>query len=113
MKLLYKILRQQPGTRDGTVIVTSAIGIIVNLLLAAVKIVVGALASSIAIVSEGINNASDSASSLITIVGTKLSGKSPTKEHPFGFGRVEYLTSLIVALLILGGGLLVGEACGG
>lgn len=101
MKLLYKILRQQPGTRDGTVIVTSAIGIIVNLLLAAVKIVVGALASSIAIVSEGINNASDSASSLITIVGTKLSGKSPTKEHPFGFGRVEYLTSLIVALLIL------------
>jgi cation diffusion facilitator family transporter len=101
MKLLYKILRQEPGTRDGTVIATSALGIMVNILLAAVKIVVGVLTSSIAIISEGINNATDSASSLITIVGTKLSGRRPTAKHPFGYGRVEYLTSLIIAILIL------------
>lgn len=104
MKLLYKVLRQTPGTREGTVVTTSALGILVNLLLAAVKITVGAMASSIAIISEGVNNATDSGSSLITIVGTKLSGKSPTKEHPFGYGRVEYLTSLIIAGFILATG---------
>jgi cation diffusion facilitator family transporter len=101
MKLLYKLLRQDPGSRDGVVITTSALGIMVNVLLAAVKIFVGVLTNSIAIVSEGVNNASDSASSLITIVGTKLSNKNPTAKHPFGYGRVEYLTSLVIAILIL------------
>lgn len=100
MKLLYRIMRQEPDSREGVIITTSALGIFVNLLLAVVKIIVGTLASSIAIISEGINNASDSGSSFITIVGTKLSGKSPTQKHPFGFGRVEYLTSLIIAVLI-------------
>ena len=101
MKILYKILRQDPGSRQGVVIATSALGILVNFLLAGVKIAVGTMVSSIAIVSEGINNASDSASSLLTIVGTRLAEKRPTRAHPFGFGRVEYLTSLIIAVLIL------------
>jgi cation diffusion facilitator family transporter len=101
MKLLYKILRQDPGSRQGVVIATSVLGILVNFLLAGVKIAVGTLVSSIAIVSEGINNASDSASSLLTIIGTRLAEKRPTQKHPFGFGRVEYLTSLIIAMLIL------------
>ena len=101
MKLLYKLLRQDPESREGVVVTTSALGILVNLILAAVKIVVGMAVASIAIVSEGVNNATDSAGSLITIVGTKLSARHPTKKHPFGFGRIEYLTSLLIAVMIL------------
>ncbi len=101
MNLLYKLLRQDRTSREGTVVTTSALGILVNLILASVKIAVGAAVSSIAIVSEGINNASDSATSLITIVGTKLAGKPPTKKHPFGYGRIEYLTGVVIAVLIL------------
>lgn len=101
MKLLYKLLRQDPESREGVVVTTSVLGILVNLILAAVKIVVGLAVASIAIVSEGVNNATDSAGSLITIVGTKLSARHPTKKHPFGFGRIEYLTSLLIAVMIL------------
>lgn len=101
MKLLYKLLRQDQASREGVVVTTSALGIVVNLLLASIKIAVGAAVSSIAIISEGMNNATDSATAIITIVGTKLSTKKPTKEHPFGYGRIEYLTSLIISVLIL------------
>ena len=101
MKLLYKLLHQNPDSREGAVVTVSALGILVNLILAAIKVVVGLAVSSIAIVSEGVNNATDSATSLITIVGTKLSAKHPTKKHPFGFGRIEYLTSLLISVLIL------------
>lgn len=101
MKLLYKILKQSPDTREGVVVTVSGLGILVNLILAAVKVIVGAAVSSIAIVSEGVNNATDSATALITIVGTKLSAKHPTEKHPFGFGRIEYLTSLLISVLIL------------
>ena len=101
MKLLYKLLRQNPGSREGAVVTVSALNILVNLISAAVKVVIGMAVSSIAIVSEGVNNATDSANSLITIVGTKLSAKHPTEKHPFGFGRIEYLTSLLIAVLIL------------
>jgi len=101
MKLFYRLLRQNPDSREGIVLTTSALGIITNVLLAAVKIIIGAAVSSIAIVSEGVNNASDSLTSMLTIVGTKLSAKAPTKKYPFGFGRIEYLTSLVIAVLIL------------
>lgn len=101
MKLLYKLLRQDPQEREGVVVATSALGILVNLILAAVKVIIGTAVSSIAIVSEGINNATDSATALITIVGTKLSAKHPTEKHPFGYGRIEYLTSLVISVLIL------------
>lgn len=101
LKLLYKLLHQDPEAREGVVVTTSALGILVNLLLASVKVLVGLAVSSIAIVSEGVNNASDSATALITIVGTKLSAKHPTEKHPFGYGRIEYLTSLLISMLIL------------
>lgn len=101
MKLLYKLFRQDPDSREGVVIATSVLGILVNLVLAGVKIVIGAAVSSIAIISEGVNNATDSATSLITIVGTKLAAKHPTEKHPFGYGRIEYLTSLVISVLIL------------
>ncbi len=100
MKFLYRFLRQDPEEREGVVIATSALGILVNLALASVKIVAGIMVSSIAIISEGVNNATDCATSLITIAGTKLSGRRPTSNHPFGFGRVEYLTSLVVAVIV-------------
>lgn len=101
MKLIYKLLKQDPNSREGVVVATSGLGILVNLILAAVKVIIGTAVSSIAIVSEGVNNATDSATALITIVGTKLSTKKPTEKHPFGYGRIEYLTSLLIAVLIL------------
>ncbi|MCQ2059902.1 MAG: cation diffusion facilitator family transporter [Bacteroidaceae bacterium] len=101
MKLLYKILKQDPTTRQGVVMTTSAVGIIVNVLLASIKVAIGVLANSIAVISEGINNATDSLSSVITMVGAKLSNKRPTKKHPFGYGRIEYITSLVIAGLII------------
>ena len=69
MKLLYKILRQDPESREGVVVTTSALGILVNLILAV---------ASIAIVSEGVNNATDSAGALITSVGTKRVSDQPS-----------------------------------
>ncbi len=87
--------------REKTVVRTSVVGILVNLILASAKVVAGLAASSISVVSEGVNNAADVASSVLTVVGTKLARKHPTKSHPFGFGRVEYITSLVIAVLIL------------
>ena len=101
MKLICRLLRQDPETREGIIAGTSGLGIVVNLLIAAIKVILGLLASSIAIVSEGVNNASDALTSVLTLVGTKLAGKKPDKKHPFGYGRIEYLTSLIIAILIL------------
>lgn len=101
MKLLYKLFKQDPESREGIITTTSGLGIIVNLLVASAKVIVGFLASSIAIVSEGVNNAADALTSILTLVGTKLAGKHPDKNHPFGYGRIEYLTSLVIAVLIL------------
>ena len=101
MKLICKILRQDPESREGIIAGTSGLGIIVNLLIAAIKVILGLLANSIAIISEGVNNASDALTSVLTLVGTKLAGKKPDKKHPFGYGRIEYLTSLIIAIAIL------------
>ena len=101
MKLLYKLFRQDPDSREGIIATTSVLGIAVNILIAAVKVVIGLLASSIAIMSEGVNNATDALTSVLTLVGTKLAGKHPDEKHPFGYGRIEYLTGLVVAVLIL------------
>ncbi len=101
MKLIYKLLGQKPGTREGVITVTSALGLVVNLLIAGVKIAIGAAVSSIAIISEGIHSGADAATSILTIVGVKLSARRPTQKHPFGYGRIEYLTSLVIAGLIL------------
>ena len=101
MKLIYRLFRQNPETREGIIAATSGLGIAVNLFIAAAKVIVGLLASSIAIISEGVNNASDALTSVLTLVGTKLAGRHPDENHPFGYGRIEYLTSLIISVLIL------------
>ena len=91
--------------REKTVIKTSVISIVTNIVLVGFKAFVGLLANSIAIVSDAINNLSDALSSIITIVGTKLAGKAPDKKHPYGYGRVEYMTSLAVSGIVLYAGI--------
>ena len=87
--------------REKKIIQTSVIGILGNLLLVAGKAIVGFIAGSISIILDAVNNLSDALSSVITIIGTKLSTKKPDKKHPYGHGRIEYLTSLIIAVIIL------------
>ena len=87
--------------RSKKIIRTSIIGVLTNLGLVAIKAIVGFFANSIAIIMDAINNLSDALSSVITIVGTKLSQKKPDAKHPFGHGRVEYLTSLVISIIIL------------
>ena len=87
--------------RESIVVKTSIISIIANIVLAGFKAFVGLLANSIAIVLDAVNNLSDALSSIITIVGTKLAGKAPNKKHPYGYGRIEYLTSFIVSAIVL------------
>ena len=90
--------------RSSQIIRTSWIGIIANVLLAAFKAVVGLLASSVAIVMDAVNNLSDALSSVITIVGTKLSQRPADRKHPFGFGRIEYFSAIIIAVIVLSAG---------
>ena len=91
--------------REKTIVRTSVIGILANIFLAAFKAVAGLTANSIAIVMDAVNNLSDAASSVITIIGTKLAGKEPDKKHPFGYGRVEYLSAMIISILVLYAGI--------
>lgn len=77
------------------------VGIVSNLLLFIVKISVGLLTSSIAVTADAFNNLSDMASSIITIIGFKLASIPPDKEHPFGHGRLEYISALIVAFMVM------------
>ena len=87
--------------RDRLIVRTSIIGIITNVFLAAFKAAIGLLSHSIAVVLDAVNNLSDALSSLITIIGSKLSAKLPDKKHPLGYGRIEYLTALVVAAIVL------------
>ena len=91
--------------RNAVIIKTSIIGIATNVLLAIFKAIVGLLANSIAVVLDAINNLSDAMSSIITIVGTKLAGKSPDKKHPLGYGRVEYLSATLISFIVLYAGI--------
>lgn len=91
--------------RDQVIIRTSIIGIIANVFLAGFKAVVGLVSKSIAVTLDAVNNLSDALSSVITIVGTKLASKKPDKKHPLGYGRIEYLSSMIVSGIVLYAGL--------
>lgn len=86
--------------REAKIIRTSVEAIIVNILLVVFKMFVGFLSNSIAIILDAVNNLTDALSSVITIIGTKLAGKAPDKEHPFGYGRIEYMTSAIIGAII-------------
>lgn len=90
--------------RSSQIIRTSIVGIAANVLLAAFKALVGIISNSIAIVMDAVNNLSDALSSVITIIGTKLSQRPADRKHPFGYGRTEYFSAIIIAVIVLSAG---------
>lgn len=96
---------QQENNREKVIVKVSVIGILANVFLAGFKAAIGLISNSIAIVLDAVNNLSDALSSVITIIGTKLAGREPDKKHPFGYGRIEYLSSLVIAIIVLYAGL--------
>jgi cation diffusion facilitator family transporter len=91
--------------RSKEIIRTSCIGIACNILLSAFKFAVGIFANSVSIRTDALNNLTDALSSVITIVGTRLSEKEPDRKHPFGYGRIEDITSLLIGIIILYAGI--------
>lgn len=114
-KLIQRIfIKDYKNTADPAVrarygVVAGAVGIVTNLLLAGGKIAVGALFGAIAIVADGINNLTDSLSSVITLVGFRISAQQADAEHPYGHGRMEYVSALIVSLLMVAVGVTLGR----
>lgn len=104
-KNLNSVINNGQMSREGTIVKTSIIGGIANIFLAVFKAIVGLTTKSIAIILDAVNNVSDAASSLITIIGAKLAAKDPDKEHPFGYGRIEYLSAMIISVIILYAGI--------
>lgn len=91
--------------REKVIIRTSIIGILANVLLASFKAAIGFFTNSIAITLDAVNNLSDVLSSVITIIGTKIAGRKPDKKHPFGHGRVEYISAITIAVIVLYAGI--------
>jgi cation diffusion facilitator family transporter len=87
--------------RQKAIVSTSMIGVATNVMLAAFKAVIGIVSNSIAITLDAVNNISDALSSVITIIGTKLGAKKPDRNHPLGHGRIEYISSMVVAAIVL------------
>ena len=94
-----------PKERDNAIVKTSVIAILANIMLVVFKMTIGFLSNSIAIILDAVNNLSDAMSSIITIIGTKLAGRKPDKDHPLGHGRVEYVTSMIISAIVLYAGI--------
>ena len=88
-------------SRNSQIIKISILWIVVNFLLVIFKAIVWFFTNSIAIILDAVNNLSDVFSSVVTIIGTKLSWKKPDKKHPYGYGRIEYFSSVIIAVIIL------------
>lgn len=104
--IVNKFIKNNSDIKDDKVrnsygVVGGIVGILINVILFAIKLSVGLIVSSIAIMADAFNNLSDAASSLITILGFKLSNKPADREHPFGHGRIEYLSALIVAFMVM------------
>ena len=97
--------------RESGIIKTSIIGIIGNVLLVVAKAIIGFVANSVSLITDAVNNLTDSLSSIITIIGTKLSNKKPDRKHPYGHGRIEYITATLIGLIILvAGGIAIYES---
>lgn len=97
--------QQQSDSRDRQIVKTSIVGILANVFLAVFKAIIGVVSGSIAITLDAVNNLSDAASSVITIIGTRLAGKPADKKHPFGYGRIEYLSAMIISVIVLYAGI--------
>lgn len=90
--------------REKNITKTSIIGILANIVLSGLKALVGFLAGAVSVILDAINNLSDAISSVVTIIGIKLSKKKPNDKHPYGYGRIEYFTALIIAVIIIATG---------
>lgn len=107
IKLLVKLFIknsddvENPKVRESYSVLGGVLGVICNIILFGVKLAIGTVMGSIAIVSDAFNNLSDIGSSLVSIIGARMSNKKPDKEHPFGHGRFEYISSLIVSFIII------------
>ena len=107
IKLLVKWFIKNPDdVKDSKVrekygVLGGVLGIICNLVLFAIKLVIGLMVNAIAVMSDAFNNLTDSFSSIVSIISAKLSNKKPDKDHPFGHGRIEYIATLIVAFVII------------
>jgi cation diffusion facilitator family transporter len=103
--LLAKIFIQekndQAKIREEYGVLCGVVGILFNVLLFAGKFLAGTISHSIAITADAVNNLSDAGSSIVTLAGFKLAGTKPDPEHPFGHGRIEYISGLVVAAAIL------------
>ena len=93
--------REEPETRRAYGVLCGVVGICLNVLLFAGKFLAGTLSGSIAITADAFNNLSDAGSSFVTLVGFQLAGQKPDSEHPFGHGRMEYVSGLVVSMVIL------------
>lgn len=89
------------NTRTTVGYLASIVGLSANILLSVVKLTIGYLISSVSVIADGMNNISDAASSIITIIGFRLSSMPADKEHPYGHGRLEYITALMVAFMVI------------
>ena len=105
----YKDVKN-PAVRDQYGKVAGVVGILSNTLLCVMKILVGLLSGSIAIVADAVNNLADASSSLITLIGFKLAAMPEDKEHPYGHARIEYLAGLLVSVIIIVVGLELGKS---
>lgn len=100
----FEVLNES-AIRGKIIVRTSIIGIITNVLLAVFKAILGFLVNSIALTLDAVNNLSDALSYLVTIIGEKLASKAPDKKHPMGYGRIEYISSMVIAALVLYAGI--------
>ena len=104
--LASRFIKDYQNTSDAAVrraygVLCGAVGIAINLLLFALKLFAGTLAGSVAITADAFNNLSDAGASIVTLLGFRLAGQKPDPEHPFGHGRLEYISGLIVSIVIL------------
>lgn len=111
-KLFIKDYRntENPSVRGAYGILCSIVGIILNLLLFAGKYLAGTLSGSLAIMADALNNLSDAGSSMVTLIGFRFAGRGPDMDHPFGHGRYEYISGLVVSFLILWMGIELGRS---
>ena len=90
-----------PAVRRSYGVLCGGFGIFLNILLFAAKFIAGTIASSVSVVADAFNNLSDAGSSIVSLIGFKLSGQRPDPEHPYGHGRLEYISGLIIAMIII------------
>jgi len=99
-----------PRVRSAYGMLCGIVGILLNLILFGVKLLAGIISGAVSVISDAFNNLTDAASSLITLIGFRMSGQKPDKDHPFGHGRIEYLSGLVVSVLIILVGFELGKS---